>query len=207
MPIKKDWFAHKANDYDNKKDRTQNINTIAQGILKEISFSKKMKIMDFGSGTGLLLSEIAPYVGKITAVDISASMNEILRAKKVDCEIEILEMDLTTEQLEEKFDSIISSMTFHHIEDVTELFKKLYALLNDKGTIAIADLDKEDGSFHSTDTGVFHYGFDRDAFKHIAENAGFRNLKIQTISTIEKPRGNYSVFLLTGEKINPKISG
>ena len=200
MPIKKDWFAHKAKDYDNKKNRTQNINTIAQGILKEISFSKKMNIMDFGSGTGLLLSEIAPYVNKITAVDISASMNEKLKAKKVDCEVQILEMDLTKEKLEEKFDSIISSMTFHHIENVRELFKKLYTLLNDKGTIAIADLDTEDGSFHSTDTGVFHYGFDREEFKRIAKNAGFRNLKIQSISTIEKPQCNYSIFLLTGEK-------
>jgi len=156
--------------------------------------------MDFGSGTGLLLSEIAPYVGKITAVDISPSMNEMLKAKEVACEIEILEMDLTTETLEDKFDAIISSMTFHHVDNVKELFKKLYALLHDKGTIAIADLDTEDGSFHSSDTGVFHYGFDRAAFKRIAENAGFRNLKIQSISSIEKPRGTYSIFLLTGKK-------
>lgn len=200
MHLKKDWFVDKANDYDTEKHRTQNVDNIAQGILKELSFSKKMKIMDFGSGTGLLLSKIAPYVGKITAVDISTSMNNVLKAKEIDCEIQILEMDLTTEKLDKKFDSIISSMTLHHVDDVQGLFKKFYALLNDKSTIAIADLDKEDGSFHTTDTGVFHYGFDRKEFMSFAQKAGFRNLKIQPISTVEKPTGNYSVFLLTGEK-------
>lgn len=198
--MKKDWFAHKANDYDQKKDRVKNVNTIAQGILTELSFSKKMEIMDFGSGTGLLLSEIAPYVGKITAIDISPSMNEELRAKKIACEIEILEIDLTTQKVDKKFDAIISSMTLHHVEEVGALFRKFYALLKDKGSIAIGDLDTEDGSFHSSDTGVFHYGFDRKEFKRLAENAGFRNVKIQSVSTIEKSRGTYSVFLLTGEK-------
>ncbi|MDY8134276.1 class I SAM-dependent methyltransferase [Aquimarina sp. 2201CG5-10] len=85
----------------------------------------------------------------------------------MDCEIQILEMDLTTEKLNEKFDSIISSMTLHHINNVDELFKTFYTLLNDKGTIAIADLDTEDGSFHTTDTGVFHHGFDRKEFKKL----------------------------------------
>ena len=78
----KDFFAAKAKEYDNEKSRTQNVSTIAQTILNEISFSKEMRIMDFGSGTGLLLSEIAPYVGEITAVDISASMTAILKSKK-----------------------------------------------------------------------------------------------------------------------------
>jgi len=200
MNLKKDFFAEKANDYDTKKNRTQNVINIAQGILKEISFSKKMKIMDFGSGTGLLLSKIAPYVGKITAIDISESMNNALKAKKIACEIEILEMDLTTEKLNEKFDSIISSMTLHHINNVDELFKKFYTLLNNKGTIAIADLDIEDGSFHTTDTGVFHHGFDREKFKGFAKNAGFRNINIQSTSIVEKPTGSYPVFLLTAEK-------
>jgi len=200
MHKKKDWFVDKASDYDTNKDRTQNVNNIAQGILGEVSFSKRMKIMDFGSGTGLLLSKIAPYVGEITAIDISTSMNNVLKTKKIDCKIQIVEMDLTAEKLDKKFDSIISSMTLHHIDDVKGLFKKFYTLLNDKGTIAIADLDKEDGSFHTTNTGVFHHGFDREEFKSFAESVGFRNLKIQSISTAEKPTGNYSVFLLTGEK-------
>jgi len=198
----KDFFAEKAKDYDNEKSRTQNVSTIAQTILREVSFSKEMSIMDFGSGTGLLLSEIAPYVGEITAIDISSSMIEVLQSKRnaIDCPLQIVQMDLTTATLDRKFDAIISSMTIHHIKDTLALFKKFYALLKDNGTIAIADLDTEDGSFHTEDTGVFHCGFDRDEFVKSAKSAGFKDIKIQDASTVVKPTGNYSVFLLTGIK-------
>ncbi len=199
---RKDYFAEKAEGYDGQKSSTQNVDNIAQSILKEMSFSKDMHIMDFGSGTGLLLSHIAPHVGEITAVDISVSMNGVLQSKMsaIDCRLQIVELDLTKETLDTKFDSIISSMTIHHIENVQEIFNKFYSLLDSNGTIAIADLDEEDGSFHTEDTGVFHYGFDRHEFLSIAENAGFRDLKIQTASVMDKPIGNYPVFLLTGKK-------
>ncbi|MGY3055187.1 cyclopropane fatty-acyl-phospholipid synthase-like methyltransferase [Pedobacter sp. UYEF25] len=198
----KDFFAQKAKGFDSQKSTTRNVDQIAQTILKNVSFSKEMHIMDFGSGTGLLLSQVAPYVGEITAVDISASMTEVLKAKKGDiaCKLNILEMDLTKETLDTKFDALISSMTIHHIEHVQELFNKFYSLIKSDGTIAIADLDAEDGTFHSEDTGIFHLGFDRNEFLAMAKNAGFKNLKIQTASIAEKPTGNYPIFLLTGEK-------
>ncbi|MEP1488177.1 MAG: class I SAM-dependent methyltransferase [Algibacter sp.] len=200
--VQKDYFLEKAKDYDKQKSRTQNVENIAQAILKESLFSKEMSVMDFGSGTGLLLSKIAPHVGEITAIDISASMNEVLRSKigAIDCRLQIKEIDLTKETLNETFDVIISSMTIHHTKNVLELFKRFHSLLNNNGSIAIADLDKEDGSFHTTDTGVFHFGFDREEFLNIAKEAGFKDLKIQNASVVEKPTGNYPVFLLTGEK-------
>ena len=198
----KDYFSEKAEGFDAESSITQNVESIGTHILQQLSFTKDMHIMDFGSGTGLLLCQIAPFVGKITAVDISASMNDILKTKlaAIDCTVELLEMDLTKETLDTKFDGIISSMTIHHIENVQEIFKKFYSLLKVNGSIAIADLDKEDGSFHTEDTGVFHNGFDRNEFLNFAKNAGFKNLKIQTASTVIKPTGNYPVFLLTGQK-------
>jgi len=201
-PEPKDFFAEKAKDYDKEVSRTQNVDTIAQTMLKEVSFLKEMSVLDFGSGTGLLLANIAPYVGEITAIDISKSMNKVLRSKMklINCKLQLVEMDLTKETLNRKFDAIISSMTMHHIKDIKALLKKFYFLLNDNGILAIADLDTEDGSFHTTNTGVFHKGFERNEFLAIAKSVGFSDLKIKTASTIVKPTGNYSVFLITGKK-------
>jgi cyclopropane fatty-acyl-phospholipid synthase-like methyltransferase len=197
-----DFFASKAKDYDTEVSRTQNVSTIAQTILKEVPFSKEMSIMDFGSGTGLLLSEIAPYVSQITAVDISPAMTDVLASKKegIPCVLQIVQMDLTKETLNQEFDAIISSMTIHHIEEPLALFQKFYTLLKTEGKIAIADLDSEDGSFHTEDTGVFHCGFDREHFVQMAQKAGFIDIKIQDASTITKSNTNYSVFLLTAKK-------
>jgi hypothetical protein len=91
-------------------------------------------------------------------------------------------------------------MTIHHLEDIIALFEKLYTMVKDGGFIAIADLDSEDGSFHSDNTGVYHHGFDREALQLIAENAGFKDVKFDLASTIKKPQRHYTVFLLTAKK-------
>ena len=205
MSDKKDFFAHKAKEYENNEKRVSNVQNIADGILKNISYTKEMSILDFGSGTGLLTQEIAPYVKKITALDMSTSMNEVLREKTEGfaCDLEVLELDITKERYDDKLsnlDGIISSMTIHHIENTEDLFKIFYDLLNENGTIALADLETEDGSFHTSDTGVFHFGFDKDEFLNIAKKVGFKDLKIETISVSSKPHGEYPIFLLTGKK-------
>jgi len=161
-----------------------------------------MKLMDFGAGTGLLSYFVAPFVFKITAVDNSPSMLLEFKNKcnEFVCETEIVEKDLSIETLNEKFDGIISSMTIHHLEDILALFRKFYAMLDDGGFIAIADLDAEDGSFHSDNAGVFHYGFDREALEAIAEEAGFKNVQFDLASTINKPQATFTVFLMTAVK-------
>jgi cyclopropane fatty-acyl-phospholipid synthase-like methyltransferase len=200
--MSKDFFSHKADSYDKNKSRVANVDNIANAMLSSLSFSNGMEIMDFGSGTGLLLERIAPAVRKITAVDISQSMNEQLETKRDDlaCELEIVEMDLSQSTLNKTFDGIISSMTLHHIENILFIFEKFYSLLNDNGILAIADLDLEDGSFHQEDTGVFHFGFERAFLIKAAEKSGFKNIQIKQVSTVFKPQGSYSVFLLTATK-------
>ncbi len=202
MQETKDFFAHKAKNYEQEKRRLDNVANISKLILREIDYKKDMHILDFGSGTGLLLEKIAPHIGSVTAVDISKSMNQVLKEKqhKIPCLLQIKELDLTTTALDEKFDNIISSMTIHHIKDIDKLFKIFYNLLKDSGTIALADLDTEDGTFHTIDTGVHHFGFDREEFAQKAKNAGFKNIKTQTVGNVVKPYGEYGVFLLTASK-------
>ena len=200
--MSKDYFAHKSTAYDSNPSRADNVKNIAEGILEAIAYTNDQSIMDFGAGTGLLTAHIAPYVKKITTVDISPSMNEKMREKAptLPCHIEVLHADLATENLERIFDGIISSMTIHHIEDVQKLFHTLYSLLRSGGSLAIADLEKEDGSFHEEDTGVFHFGFEYDTFLTYAKNAGFVELQMRRVSVAHKPYGAYPIFLLTGIK-------
>jgi len=200
--MERDYFAKKAKGYELEQRRVQNVKNIADAIKAEIELKKEMEILDFGSGTGLLLKQLAPNVAKITALDRSISMNEQLRSSLdlVEAEVEILEMDIEKDTPKQSFDGIISSMTIHHIQDVQKLFNKFYSLLRDGGFIALADLEKEDGSFHSEDTGVRHFGFGNEEFLGFAKEAGFKDLKIQRVSIIKKPHRDFGVFLLTGYK-------
>nr|CAA6830564.1 MAG: methyltransferase, putative [uncultured Thiotrichaceae bacterium] len=194
-----DFFKNKAESYEKDSNRVANVHTIAGSIMERINLTPDMHLMDFGAGTGLLLGQIAPHVAKITAVDISPSMTEQLRKKQgaLECEIEVLEMDLSVETMDAKFDGIISSMTMHHIEDVEAMFAKMHSLLKQGGFIAIADLETEDGSFHTEDTGVFHLGFDGDALVQFATAAGFQHAEIGPASNISRSARDYPVLLLT----------
>jgi len=202
MKTKEDLFAHKSKSWDMNSKRVQNAKGIAELIVNNIKLNKSMELMDFGAGTGLLSYFVAPYVDKIVAVDNSPSMLKEFHEKcdEFSCKTEVIEKDLSTDTLERKFDGIISSMTIHHLEDTVALLSKLYTMLNDGGFIAIADLDSEDGSFHSDNTGVFHYGFDRHILAEHAQKVGFKDVTFSLASTISKPHAEFTVFLMTAVK-------
>ena len=197
-----DHFAHKSKSWDMNSKRVQNAKGIADLIVKNINLNRSMELMDFGAGTGLLSYFVAPHVTKISAVDNSPSMLLEFKNKcdEFSCETEIIEKDLSTDLIDRKFDGIISSMTIHHLEDIKALFSKLYTMLNEGGFIAIADLDTEDGSFHSDNAGVFHHGFDRETLEKEAKEVGFREIGFELASTISKPHREFTVFLMTGLK-------
>ncbi len=197
-----DFFANKANIYDADNNRVSNVKNIANALIASVNLNRNMHVMDFGSGTGLLLERIAPFVRKITAVDISKSMNAQLEKKRssISCELEMLEIDLEHADINRKFDGIISSMTMHHVKDISAMFVKFHSLLNDDGFVAIADLDKEDGSFHTEDTGVYHFGFERETISNAAKQAGFQEIKVIDASVVQQAHQAFPIFLLTAKK-------
>ena len=205
--MSQDLFAHKAQGYEANSHRVAAVQGIGRSLLSVIALHGDMHLMDFGSGTGLLLEQLAPRVGKVTAVDVSAAMNLELEAKRhrLPCELEILPLDLTGEPLHTcldgvRFDGIVSSMTLHHVADISALLVRFYALLPPGGFIALADLDAEDGRFHPDMSGVYHAGFARASIRALAEQAGFSQVEICTASVAQKPWGDYPIFLLTARR-------
>jgi len=197
-----DLFAQKSKSWDMKSRRVQNAQSIAELIVKNIELKETMEIMDFGAGTGLLSFFLAQKVAKVVAVDNSPAMLKEFDKKSLEfaSQTESILLDLSCEKLERTFDGIVSSMTIHHLEDIKALFGSFYKMLEKDGFIAIADLDEEDGSFHSDNTGVFHYGFKREMLESIAKEVGFESIVFETASTIEKPYQNFTVFLMTAYK-------
>ena len=65
--------------------------------------------------------------------------------------------------------------------------------------VALADLDREDGTFHKPGTqGVFHLGFERETFKKLLEENGFGEVAFTTAHTVVKEDGKaYPIFLAT----------
>lgn len=198
-----DHFKHKAKEWDQGNIRVDGAKIIADSIQKKVNLDSNMRIMDFGVGTGLLGFEIAKSVKKVVGVDTSETMLLKLKEKNSpELSIEPWHLDIVKNPNSEKFHGIISSMTLHHVEDLKLFFETINKNLHNDGFIAIADLEREDGTFHSDNTGVFHFGFDKDELCEIVKSSGFKDIEFENINTINKPHKDFEVFLLTAKREN-----
>ena len=197
-----DLFKEKAKDWDANYKKARLASAIGSSILEHVQLNEQINVLDFGAGTGLIAGQIAPRVKRIVAADISPAMLEKLESKaELKGKVETVCQDLVDHPLDERFDLIVSAMALHHVEDTSRLMQRFNQQLKDSGMVALADLDKEDGSFHPADTqGVFHFGFDRDELRAIIEANGFRQVEFHTAHTINGDEKDYPVFLVTARK-------
>jgi len=197
-----DLFAEKSKDWDGNELIKRLSSAVGASIVEHVPLHERMQVMDFGAGTGLICSQIAAHVEKITAVDISQAMLEKLAAKPaLQNKVEIACQDIVKTPLECQFEVIVSAMAMHHIEDTRLLMQRFAEHAKSGAWIALADLDKEDGSFHPEGTeGVYHHGFERAALQEILEECGFSNICFFTAHTIQKEERSYPVFLVTASK-------
>jgi ubiquinone/menaquinone biosynthesis C-methylase UbiE len=202
-------FDERAKEWD-KPDRVKMAELISLCILAGLNPKKDMVGVDFGAGTGLVTIEIAKRVKHITAIDSSEGMLGILREKIsvngiTNISTAAVEIELGATGFKE-LDFIVSSMAIHHVKNIKTLAEAFYSMLKSDGKIALADLDKEDGTFHSQNpVGVWHRGFDRKELTDIFSKVGFKNIKFTTAHNIPRKSETgeiklYPVFLLLAEK-------
>jgi len=168
-----------------------------------------MDVLDFGCGTGLLTFALQPFVRSITGVDSSPGMLDVFKTKIKEqnlSNVKANHLDLDKgDVLEGSYHLIVSSMTLHHVKNISPLLKQFYSILFPSGQLAIADLDLDDGKFHSNNDGVFHFGFDRKDLHRMFIDAGFRDVRHQEAAQVKKPVGDgqtslFTMFLMIGRK-------
>jgi len=197
-----DLFNEKAKDWDASEMKRLISSKVSSSIVKHVPLHSKMDVIDFGAGTGLISSQIVPYVNKIIAVDISKAMLDKLVSKpELQGKVEAICQNIINEPLNSQFDLIMSAMALHHVEDTLELISTFSNHLKPGAKVALADLDKEDGSFHPEGTeGVFHAGFDRQALQTLLERNGFIDIQFYTAHIVHVKEKQYPVFLVVATK-------
>ncbi len=182
---------------------------IAEAMLEATQPAGSEHALEIGAGTGLVTALLAPHVGEVLAVDSSAGMLEILEARRAELQlgnVRTARYDLAQALPRGPFDLIFSSMTLHHVADVAGLFARLAWLLAPGGRVALADLDREDGSFHGTDApGVAHLGFERATVRDWLVAAGlgevvFRTAHVARRTGPEHQSRDYPIFLVTARR-------
>lgn len=202
-------FDERAKDWDSDPGKVERARVVADSIRSAIPLSTKMKALEYGCGTGLLSFALQSDLGQITLADTSQGMLDVLKEKIADAGVTNMfpvRLDLTSDPLPSaRYDLIYSLMVLHHIHDFKSVLARFCDLLVPNGYLLVADLDKEDGTFHTDGTTDVHLGFDRTDLQKIVEGFSFGNVSFSTVYEIKKQTGNkektFPIFLMVALKI------
>lgn len=201
-------FDEKAVSWDDNPNRIKLVEQVWEHIKSSVDFSTINKVLDYGSGTGLLGYKAIKLAKEVSFCDNSAGMLEQVR-KKSDFygyqNVKIIHSDFMVDELpDQRYDLILSMLVLHHVENIDLLLSKFHKLLNPGGMFYWIDLDKEDGTFHSNNTGIAHFGFSKEQVKKDLLNNGFSIVSYSNTITIPKEtvkgERNFPIFVAVGIK-------
>ncbi len=207
MDEKRDFNAQ-ASSWDDNPVRVKLAQDVADAIISSVKITPDTDVLDFGCGTGLVTLALSRHAGSITGADSSRGMLEALD-RKISLagisNVKTLYYDADDNApIPGSYGVIVSSMAFHHVRDVAALIRRLHEALVPGGKLCVADLDPDEGLFHSDNTGVFHFGFEREDLRRVFTTAGFLEVRDITATEVIRPVSggsrSFSVFLLTGIK-------
>ena len=214
MSTEKRDFDKEAVSWDENPRRIKLAKDLVQAISKQVALTPRMDILDFGCGTGLVTLQLQPFVRSITGADSSHKMLDTFKRKIAEQKISNIKTVLADldkgDTLEGHYDLVLCNMTLHHIKEIEPLFRQFHRITAPSGYLFIADLDLDDGQFHDDNTGVFHFGFDRNAMRTFFVEAGFENVLDIDAAEMVKPTASgekrrFTVFLMTGRKRTVKV--
>jgi len=200
-------FDTKARQWDDNPVFQERGLKIAQAIRQAVPLHPQMRALDYGCGTGLLSFPLQDELGAILLADSSGGMLDVV-SEKIAAQgvthMTPVKLDLLIDPPPaQRFDLIYTSMTLHHVPDTGRILRIFHDLLQPGGTLCIADLDQEDGSFHGPEVDV-HHGFDRADLSRRTVQAGFADVQFQTVFSIarehESGTRDYPVFLMTARR-------
>ena len=202
-------FDKRAKDWDSDPKKVERARAVADAIRKAVPLSANMNALEIGCGTGLLSFALQEDLGQITLADTSQGMLDVLSGKIASSGVKNMHpvrLDLSSDPLPaEKYHITYSLMVLHHIHDAKGILSNFYDVLEPNGCLVVADLDKEDGSFHTDGSTDVHLGFDQNELQKWVEDAGFGNVQFSIAYEIKKEINGkekvFPVFLMVAQKL------
>ncbi|NGX37072.1 MAG: Trans-aconitate 2-methyltransferase [Chlamydiae bacterium] len=146
----------------------------ASKIAEEFASKKKFAVLDLGCGVGSFLQGLKERFPNVKVMGVTAAdfrptryNSEGLKIPDEEYVVANLENLNQIQALKgEKFDFIVSSVTFRHLSDPLGVLCQAYDLLNENGVLLVDDFRLN--------------GISEDEYLEIFKEAGCKNLEIQT---------------------------
>ncbi|KAA1477672.1 S-adenosyl-L-methionine-dependent methyltransferase [Dentipellis sp. KUC8613] len=145
----KDHFSTIAEKYSEFPSAIKLARYLAAAMRKTYAFNEESTtLLDFACGPGLVSRELAAYTKKIVGVDISHGMVDQYNKRVNEQGIPPEEMHAVCIELKgepgeldgAKFDVIVCSMAYHHLEDIAASTRTLVGFLKPGGHLMVCDI-------------------------------------------------------------------
>jgi ubiquinone/menaquinone biosynthesis C-methylase UbiE len=190
---RQEYFNHLADSWD-KRFQTEALSTFLEQLVPTFGLLPGQKILDVGTGTGILipfLLEAIGSTGQVSAIDYAEKMVKICKSKYAD----LPNVTFTVQQVEkldfqsQTFDAVTCFGLFPHIENKEEALRQINRVLKTNGKLIIAHAlssEEIEAHHHNASSVVAHDELPKAAvMEKLLTQGGFGKIHI-----IDKP-GQY----------------
>jgi len=135
----------------------------------------RMTVGDLGCGTGAVADLLAPFVGRVVAVDHSREMLDVAR-RRLDgrTNVELREGDLEALPVADgELDAALLVLTLHHMPDPEAVFAEAARTLRPGGRLVVIDMAPHDREGYRAEMGHVWLGFGEAQLAPWLRAAGF----------------------------------
>ncbi|KAJ7348928.1 S-adenosyl-L-methionine-dependent methyltransferase [Mycena albidolilacea] len=149
------FFDKHAHQADHRPQAKEMAASVCKAVLEAYPFDKEATVvLDYACGTGIVARSIAPHCKTLIGVDISQGMVDEFNTGVQDHGIPVEKMravrvELKGEETELegiKFDVVMCSLAYHHIEDILAVTRLLTFFLKPGGTLIVVDYPEMDAT-------------------------------------------------------------
>jgi ubiquinone/menaquinone biosynthesis C-methylase UbiE len=156
---------------------------------------------DLGCGTGPVSAALAPFVGRVVAVDASAAMLQAARKRLHEFD----NIDLRRGELEalpidsDRLDAATLMLVLHHVPEPARAIAEVARVLKPGGRVIVVDMLPHDRDNYRQQMGHVWLGFSDEQITSLMRDSGFERVRVVALPPDPKAKGP-GLFVATGQK-------
>lgn len=195
-----EFFASSAGQWDRLRDELfgDRFHLAAVAALLEA----RWVVGDLGCGTGQLSAALAPFVGRVIAVDSSGAMLQAARKRlqRVD-NVDLRRGDLEALPIDDgQLDAALLALVLHHVPEPEAALADIARALKPGGVALVIDMLPHDREQYRQQMGHVWLGFSEEAIRRLLENSGLGDTRVVPLPPDPQAKGP-GLFVATARKV------
>ena len=156
---------------------------------------------DLGCGTGQVAAALAPFVGRVIAVDRSGEMLQAARQRlRPHANVEVRRGELKAVPVADaQLDAATLMLVLHHVAEPSAVLREAARVLKPGGRLLVCDMLPHDREEYRQQMGHVWLGFEQDHLAGLLADAGFTAVRFVALPSNPDAKGP-ALFVASGTK-------